>query len=154
MKPSCSAEQKNDDLVVRQVFKLSPNCVLYFPGCARTPGHGDFVLRRIGKDILRDYELMWILPGATSDEDGEKSVEAVSSLITENGGEIKSAALWGRRTLSYPIKKNSEGAYYLARFSIDASATPALSRAMEADQGILRHLIVKDEPKKVAAAES
>ena len=97
---------------------------------------------------------MWILPGTVTDEDGEKSVETVSSLISGNGGEIKSAGLWGRRTLSYPIKKNAEGAYYLAKFSIEASATPELNRVLEADQSVLRHLIVRDEPKKVEAAES
>ena len=97
---------------------------------------------------------MWILPGTSSDEDGEKSVETVTELITGNGGEVKSAALWGRRSLSYPIKKFSEGAYYLARFSIEPAATPELNRVMEADQSVLRHLIVKDAPKKAVAAES
>ncbi len=102
---------------------------------------------------MREYELMWILPGASSDEDGQKSVETVTSLITDNGGEVSSAELWGRRSLSYPIKKNAEGAYYLARFSIEPSATPAINKAMDADQAVLRHLIVKETPKK-AAAES
>ncbi len=103
---------------------------------------------------MRDYELMWILPGATSDEDGEKSVETVKDLITKNGGEVASAALWGRRSMSYPIKKNGEGAYYLARFSIDGSATPEINRVMEADQSVLRHLLVREERKKAAATES
>ncbi len=97
---------------------------------------------------------MWILPGTSSDEDGEKSLETVKSLITENGGEVSSAALWGRRSLSYPIKKNGEGAYYLARFSIEPKATSEINRAMEANQDVLRHLLVKEEPKKAAAAES
>lgn len=109
---------------------------------------------KLGKEILREYELMWILPGDTSDEDGEKSVESVKSLITENGGEVSTAALWGRRSLSYPVKKNSEGAYYLARFSIEPSAMAALNQAMESDQGVLRHLLVKEERKKATATES
>lgn len=102
---------------------------------------------------MRDYELMWILPGASSDEDGEKSMETVKSLITDNGGEVKSVALWGRRSLSYPIKKNSEGAYYLARFSIDPATTPELNRILEADQSVLRHLLMKEEHKKSEKTE-
>ncbi len=97
---------------------------------------------------------MWILPGTSSEEDGEKSVETIKALITEDGGEVGSAALWGRRSLSYPIKKNSEGAYYLARFSIDSAAAPALNRAMDANQDVLRHLLVKEERKKPATTES
>ncbi|MDA1297030.1 MAG: 30S ribosomal protein S6 [Chloroflexi bacterium] len=103
---------------------------------------------------MRDYELMWILPGESSEEDGKKSVEVISALVTEKGGKVKSSGLWGRRTLSYPIKKSSEGAYYLARFSVDATAAPDLNRAMEADQGVLRHLLVKEERKKAVKAES
>ena len=103
---------------------------------------------------MRDYELMWILPGTSSEEDGEKSLEAVKGLITENGGEVSSAALWGRRSLSYPIKKHTEGAYYLVRFSIGPTATSELNRVMEADQGVIRHLLVKEERKKAATTES
>ena len=109
---------------------------------------------KLGKEILRDYELMWILPGTSTDDDGEKSIETVKSLITENGGEVNSAALWGRRTMSYAIKKNTEGAYYLARFSAEAAATVEINRVMTANQDILRHLLVKEERKKAAAAES
>jgi small subunit ribosomal protein S6 len=97
---------------------------------------------------------MWILPGESSEEDGTASVEKVSTLITDRGGEVKSAGLWGRRTLSYPIKKNSEGAYYLTRFSVDASATVEINRALESDQGVLRHLLIKEERKKAVKAES
>ena len=97
---------------------------------------------------------MWILPGTSSEEDGEKSVEVIKGLITGNGGKVASAALWGRRSLSYPIQKNSEGAYYLARFSIEPTATSTINRAMDADQGILRHLLVKEARKKAVKTES
>lgn len=103
---------------------------------------------------MRDYELMWILPGSVSDEDGEKSIDTVKSLVSDNGGDVKSAGLWARRTLSYPIKKNSEGAYYLARFSIEPAATPGIAKAMEANQDVLRHILVKEERKKAVEAES
>ena len=97
---------------------------------------------------------MWILPGTTSEADGEESMEKIKGLITDNGGEVKSAALWARRTLSYPIQKNREGAYYLAKFSIEAQGAQQLEKAVQTDQTIIRHLLVKDEPKKAVAAES
>lgn len=104
---------------------------------------------------MRDYELMWILPGTVTDAEGEESVEKIKGLIADNGGEVKSAALWARRTLSYPIQKNREGAYYLARFSMESSSAPTLEQAVTSDQAIIRHLLVKDEAKKKTAnAES
>ena len=80
--------------------------------------------------------------------------EGCGGEIAEKGGEVKSVGLWGRRTLSYPIKKYSEGAYYLARFSIDAAAAPEINRALDSDQSVLRHLLVKEERKKAVKAES
>jgi small subunit ribosomal protein S6 len=97
---------------------------------------------------------MWILPGTSSDDEGEASVNTVKSLISENGGNVKSVELWARRTLSYPINKHREGAYYLARFSVDAGAVPGIERAVTADQTILRHLVVLEERPKAVATES
>ena len=97
---------------------------------------------------------MWILPGTVTDTEGEESVEKIKGLIAENGGQVKSAELWARRTLSYPIQKNKDGAYYLAKFSMESDSTPAFERAVTSDQSIIRHLLVKDEPKKAATAES
>jgi small subunit ribosomal protein S6 len=103
---------------------------------------------------LRDYELMWLLPGSTTEAEGEESIERMKSLVTDRGGEVKSAALWARRTLSYPIQQNREGAYYLAKFSVDASAAPEINAAVEADQTVLRHILIKDEPKKPEAKKA
>lgn len=97
---------------------------------------------------------MWILPGTVTEAEGEESMEKIKGFISENGGEVKSVDLWARRSLSYPIQKNKDGAYYLAKFSMDAASAPSLERSVTADQAIIRHLLVKDEPKKAAAAES
>ena len=98
---------------------------------------------------MRDYELMWILPGSTSDDDGDSVLDRVKELVTNGGGDVKSAEFWGRRTLSYAIQKHREGAYYLAKFSMDPSHAQEIDRAMVADQAVIRHLMVKDELHKV-----
>ncbi len=91
---------------------------------------------------------MWILPGEASEEECEASVSRMSAMVTDNGGEVHSAALWGRRNLSYPIQKRTEGAYYVATFSVEASAVITIDSLMTADQGVLRHLIVRSEEAK------
>ena len=122
--------------------------------CQNGGRHIYFPLSNLSRDTLRDYELMWILPGVSTDTEGEESIERMKSLITDNGGEVKSAALWARRTLSYPIQKNREGAYYLAKFSVDTSAVPGISAAVEADQTVIRHLLITDESKKAEARKA
>ena len=97
---------------------------------------------------MHRYEILWILPGEASEEECEASVSRTSEMVTDNGGEVHSAALWGRRNLSYPIEKRTEGAYYVATFSADASAVVAIDGLMTADQGVLRHLIVRADEVK------
>ena len=92
---------------------------------------------------MRDYEVMWILGGDASEEDGEASVARVSKLVVDSGGEVTHTGFWGHRTLAYPIDKNVEGAYYLARFAVEPDALDDFERGIAADQAIIRHLLTK-----------
>jgi small subunit ribosomal protein S6 len=95
---------------------------------------------------------MWLL-GADADKDaGDASVEKVTGLIKDGGGEVDNAALWGRRSLSYQIDKNKEGSYFLANFKLDSAATPTLERALDADQDVIRHILIRHD-KPVPAVE-
>ena len=86
---------------------------------------------------------MWLL-GADADEDaGVASVEKVTALIKDGGGDVDNAALWGRRTLAYQVNKNKEGSYFLANFKLDSAATPTLERALDADQDVIRHILIR-----------
>ncbi len=103
---------------------------------------------------MRKYELVWIL-GSDADEDqGAESVEKITSLVTDIGGEISGTDVWGKRTLAYPIQKNTEGYYLQANFEIDGAKAPEIERAIGADQSIIRHLLVRDEIKPVVVADA
>ncbi|MBI4220715.1 MAG: 30S ribosomal protein S6 [Chloroflexi bacterium] len=93
---------------------------------------------------------MWIL-GADADEAaGKASIEAVSALVTQNGGEMIDAESWGRRTLSYPIKKSKEGTYFLAHFKLAQTAAPAFERSLNLNQDVIRYLLITQDTKKAA----
>ena len=104
--------------------------------------------------FLSNYEVMWLLPGDTPDEAIEESIERVKSAIGESGGETESAELWARRTLSYPIKKQTEATYCLARFSIESRKAPEFDRAMRQDQSVVRYLITKRAPEKAVSEDA
>ena len=103
---------------------------------------------------LRKYELVWILGNDAGEEQGTESVEKITSLVTGAGGEISGTDVWGKRTLAYPIQKNTEGYYLQANFELDGIKTQELERAIDADQSIIRHLLVRDEIKPVAVEEA
>ena len=95
--------------------------------------------------LLRKYELVWILGGDVDEEQGTESIEKITSLIIDAGGEVTDTDVWGKRALAYPINKNSEGYYLQANFEIDGWQAQDFERAIYADQSIIRHLLVRDE---------
>ena len=106
---------------------------------------------------MRRYELLWILAGDASEQDCEASADRAKSLIADNGGDLHSAGLWGRRNLAYPIDKQTEGTYYVATFSVEPDGAVLIDRQMTADQAVLRHLLVRaeeEESKETAEAKS
>tara|TARA_Y100001936_G_scaffold58996_1_gene58194 strand:+ start:1721 stop:2089 length:369 start_codon:yes stop_codon:yes gene_type:complete len=105
-------------------------------------------------ESLRKYELVWILGGDAGEEQGTESLEKVTSLVTDAGGEVSSTDVWGKRTLAYPIQKNTEGFYLQANFELDGTKAPELERAIDADQSIIRHLLVREQIKPVVAADA
>jgi ribosomal protein S6 len=56
--------------------------------------------------------------------------------------------------LAYPIQKNTEGYYLQANFEIEGAKAPELEQAIDADQSIIRHLLVRDEIKPVVVEEA
>jgi small subunit ribosomal protein S6 len=95
--------------------------------------------------LLRKYELVWILGGDVDEEHGTESIEKITSLVIDAGGEVTDTDVWGKRALAYPINKNSEGYYLQANFEIDGRQAQDFERAIYADQSIIRHLLVRDE---------
>lgn len=103
---------------------------------------------------MRKYELVWILGSEADEEQATESAEKITSLVAGVGGEVSGTDIWGKRTLAYPILKNTEGYYLQANFEIDGVKAPALDRAIGADQSIIRHLLVRDEIKPVVVTEA
>lgn len=102
---------------------------------------------------MRHYELMWILGASSSEADGTASVERVKALVTSRGGQVPKAEFWARRTMAYAVDGNREGAYFVARFSVDGRLAPEIERAIYHDQTIIRHILVRvEEVEETAAA--
>ena len=89
--------------------------------------------------------MVWILDADADEEQGTESIEKITSLVVDAGGEVAGTEAWGKRVLAYPIKKNSEGYYLQANFEIDGPQAQNFESAIYADQSIIRHLLVRAE---------
>lgn len=95
------------------------------------------------EENLRSYELLAIFsPEITLGRMDDKTQE-ISTLIESEGGQISAKDNLGLKSLSYPIKKQSEGNYVLFNLNTNPSSISALNKTLNEDEGILRFSIIK-----------
>jgi small subunit ribosomal protein S6 len=85
--------------------------------------------------------------------DLEKATTKVEKLITDNSGEIKDTAAWGKRKLAYSIKKQEFGIYVIYTVDIPAENVRKLEGSLNITDEVLRYLIVRPDEKKIERAE-
>jgi small subunit ribosomal protein S6 len=92
------------------------------------------------------YEMVFILHPSVPEDQLAETVEKVKGYVTAGGGEVTSVengAPWGRRKLTYPIKKVNEGYYTLLKMNIEAAALHELERNLKLMEPMLRYMIVR-----------
>jgi small subunit ribosomal protein S6 len=103
--------------------------------------------------MARPYEVVYIFDPALDEETINQKLTQFHAMVAVPGAEPAVVNHWGKRTLSYQIKKRDTGHYAVATFVADAVALPEFERAIKLDDGVLRHLIVlNDEPPTPAQA--
>ena len=91
---------------------------------------------------MNSYELMYIIPSQSSDEDKEALIALVNSMIEKDGGKIESVERIGNKKLAYEIEKKREGFYVLVNFTAEAGVPNKLGALLSITTGIMRHIIV------------
>lgn len=90
-----------------------------------------------------DYELVAIVSPEANEETVAGKIDGVSQLIVGRQGVVEETQRWGKKRLAYPIKKFVEGNYALLRFKLEPSYVLELRQKLEADESILRYLVIK-----------
>jgi|SRR5690349_14218553 len=105
--------------------------------------------------MARRYETVYIFDPALEEPAITEKLERFHTLLTKDGkGSISNVAHWGKRTLTFPIKKKDSGYYAVAQFETAAELLPEYERAVKLDESVLRFLVVVSEglPAKPEAA--
>ena len=91
---------------------------------------------------MNSYELMYIIPSQSSDEEKEALIAQVNSMIEKDGGKIESVERVGNKKLAYEIQKKREGYYVLVNFTANASVPNKLGSLLSITSNILRYIVV------------
>ncbi|WP_343189928.1 30S ribosomal protein S6 [Buchnera aphidicola] len=90
---------------------------------------------------MNNYEVILIFHPGNSNLVA-KLVEKYVSIIKKYNGKIYRLENWGRRHLSYPIKKFHKGHYVLLNVKVYKKTINMLSNKIRFDENILRNLII------------
>ena len=98
----------------------------------------------------RQYELIYILPPETAEQQANELHEQVAQIVTRLNGQIEKTENWGRRKFAYEIGHFKEGVYVLETINGSGELMKELDRRLKVIDQVLRHMIVRvDEEKQV-----
>ena len=98
----------------------------------------------------RQYELVYILPPDTTEQQVAELHEQVEGVVSKLHGQIEKTENWGRKRLAYEIGHNKEGVYVLDVINGSGELMKELDRRLKVMDQVIRHMIVRvDEEKKV-----
>ena len=99
---------------------------------------------------VRQYELVYILPPESTEQQVAELHEQVEQVVSRLHGKIEKTENWGRRRLAYEIQRHKEGVYVLQVINGSGELMKELDRRLKVLDQVIRHLVVRsDEEKKV-----
>jgi small subunit ribosomal protein S6 len=94
---------------------------------------------------MRKYELAIVLDPDLKAEEKEKLVEEIKAEIGKLKGKLGKVDEWGKRDLSYPIKKAKEGVFVLFNLELPQEGPAEIGKKLRLKEKVLRYLLVKVE---------
>ena len=98
----------------------------------------------------RQYELVYILPPDTTEQQVTELHGQIDAVVTRMGGQFEKTENWGRRRLAYEIGHHKEGVYVLEVINGSGELMKEIDRRLRVMDQVIRHLVVRvDHEKKV-----
>ncbi len=104
----------------------------------------------------RRYETVYIFDSTLEEPAINDKLTRFHALLTKDGkGTVTNVSHWGKRTMTFKIKKKEVGYYVVAQFEAAGDLLPEYERAVKLDESVLRYLVVqaaREQPKPVEVA--
>ena len=97
---------------------------------------------------MRHYEVMVILDPTLDERTVQPTLENFLNVIRTSGGNVEKVEVWGKRRLSFEIKKHTEGIYAVLDVNSDADAVKELDRQLGLQESVLRTKVMRRDAAK------
>jgi len=97
----------------------------------------------------RTYELMFIVRPDMTEEDLDKLIATLSSVVPPSGGNVQRVDKMGKRRLAYTVRRFHEGIYVLLVVEGGGAVMHELERRLRVTEPVIKFLTVRvDEEQK------
>ena len=100
---------------------------------------------------MRHYEIMVILDPSLDERTVQPSLETFLNVIRTDGGSVEKIEVWGKRRLSFEIKKNAEGIYAVLEVEAEPATVAELDRQLGLNESVLRTKVLRKDAKPAPA---
>ncbi|HEU0286704.1 MAG TPA: 30S ribosomal protein S6 [Nocardioidaceae bacterium] len=94
---------------------------------------------------MRRYEVMVILDPDLEERTVGPSLDQYLNLVRQDGGNVETVDIWGRRRMAYDIKKRSEGIYAVIELDAEPATVKELDRQLTLNESVLRTKVIRPE---------
>ena len=94
---------------------------------------------------MTEYEMVTLFHPRLDEEGVTEISEWLQQRIVELGGEVTEVTPWGRRSLAFPVKKQTEAIYIQFDYSLEGNQMVELTRVMQLHEDVLRQLPVRKQ---------
>lgn len=94
---------------------------------------------------LRTYEVMVILDPSLDERTVAPSLDTYLNVVRQDGGQVESVDVWGKRRLAYEIDKNAEGIYAVIDLRAEPATVKELDRQLTLNESVLRTKVIRPD---------
>jgi small subunit ribosomal protein S6 len=100
----------------------------------------------------RTYELMFIVRPDMPEEDLDKLISTLETVVSSSGGIVKSVERMGKRRLAYTVRRFHDGVYVLLTVEGSGGLIHELERRLRVTEPVIKFLSVRidEEQKRLA----
>ena len=92
---------------------------------------------------MNKYEIMFIVKATMEEAQVKEAANNMKKIVEDLKGKVVSFKEMGERKLSYAIKKEISGYYFVMTIEATKEVVKEFDRKASIDESILRHLVIK-----------
>jgi small subunit ribosomal protein S6 len=94
---------------------------------------------------MRHYELMVILDPDVEERTVGPALDQFLNVVKKDGGNVEKVDIWGRRRMSFEIKKKAEGIYAVVDLQAEPATVKELDRQLNLNEAVLRTKVIRPD---------